>query len=62
MQNTRRTGCKPEHFSAASDYAKQLTKALILVGDAIHLVRMIAEALCEAGAAAVPCRPKQPAT
>ena len=40
---------KRESFSAATDHAKHLTKAQALVGDAMHLVRMMAEAGCDEG-------------
>ena len=40
---------KQESFSAATDHAKHLTKAQALVGDAMHLVRMMAEAGCDEG-------------
>ena len=40
---------KQESISAARDHAKHLTKAWALVGDAMHLVRMMAEAGCEEG-------------
>ena len=40
---------KRESFSAATDHAKHLTKAQALVGDAMHLIRMMAEAGCEEG-------------
>ena len=38
-----------ESFSAATEHASHLAKAQALVGDARHLVRMVAEALCESG-------------
>ena len=38
-----------ESFSAATDHAKHLTDAQALVGDAMHLVRMMAEALGQEG-------------
>lgn len=38
-----------EAFSAASDYAVHLTQAERLVADAMHLVRMMAEALGQEG-------------
>lgn len=40
---------KQESISAARDHAKHLTRAWALVGDAMHLVRMMAEAGCEEG-------------
>ncbi len=40
---------KRESFAAATDHAKHLTKAQALVGDAMHLVRMMAEAGCDEG-------------
>jgi hypothetical protein len=38
---------KQESFSAARDHAKHLTRAWTLVGDAMHLVSMMAKAACE---------------
>lgn len=40
---------KQESLSAVRDHAKHLTKAWTLVGDAMHLVRMMAKAGCEEG-------------
>lgn len=37
------------HFSAATDYAKHLTEAHGLVGEALNLVRLMSDALCDAG-------------
>lgn len=38
-----------ESFSAATDHAKHLTDAQALVGDAMHLVRVMPEALGQEG-------------
>ncbi len=41
--------CKPEHLAAASDHAKHLGKAQLLLGEALDLARLASAALCEAG-------------
>lgn len=45
----KRDSSGQEYFSAAFEHSKHLTKAQALVGDAMHLVRMMSEARCGEG-------------
>lgn len=44
-----RGSSKPEYFSAAFDHAKHLSRAQLLLGDALNLVSLMSAALSESG-------------